>query len=85
MITTIILTIYCIIFCMMLFVKNDISILAEYADTEGIFNIDIPYVTNTEGGTKECTRSKVTKSLHLTCQFTRAGTQHKHSILMPDI
>ncbi len=85
MITTIILTIYCIIILLMLFVKNETSILAKYAGAGAVFNAHIPFTFNTGSTQGECTHSKVVKSQHLTCQFTRAGTPLKHCILKPDI
>ena len=84
MITTIILTIYCIIL-LMLFVKNETSILAKIAEAGAVFNAHILFIVYTVRLLGECTHSKVTKSQHLTCQFTRAGTPQKHCILKPDI
>lgn len=85
MITTIILTIYCIIILLMLFVKNETSILAKYVGTGAVFNVHIPFTFRTGSLLRECTHSKVAKSQHLTCQFTRAGTSLKHCITKPDI
>jgi hypothetical protein len=85
MITTIILTIYCIIILLMLLVKNETSILAKYAGAGNVFNAHIPFTFNTGTLLDDCTHSKVTKSQHLTCQFTRAGTLLRHSAFKPGI
>ena len=81
----IILTIYSIIICMMLLTKQDTSIFSNYSSTDVMFDMRpaLLVMKTTKQGHESPT--KVIKSQHLTCQFTRAGTPLPNHLKMPDL
>ena len=80
----IILIIYSIILCMMLLTKQDTSIFSNYSSTDVMFNMRpaLLVMKTTKQGHESTT--KVIKSQHLTCQFTRAGTLLFNHLIKPD-
>ncbi len=81
----IILIIYSIIICMMLLTKQDTSIFSNYSSTDVMFDMRpaLLVMKTTKQGHESPT--KVIKSQHLTCQFTRAGTPLPNHLKMPDL
>ena len=81
----IILAIYIIIICMMLLTKQDTSIFSKYSSTDVMFDMRPAFIVMKTTKQGHESPSKVTKSQHLTCQFTRAGTPFPNHLKMPDL
>jgi hypothetical protein len=81
----IILAIYSIIICMMLLTKQDTSIFSNFSSTDVMFDMRPALIVmkTTKQGHESAT--KVIKSQHLTCQFTRAGTYLPNHLKLPDL
>ena len=81
----IIITIYSIIICMMLLTKQDTSIFSKYSSTDVMFDMRPAFIVMKTTKQGHESPSKVTKSQHLTCQFTRAGTPLSNHLKWPDL